>query len=287
MQFLKSLMTAGAALTLIACGSGSNDRQVALSVAVDGANASALTVVTTTPSPDGLTLSDGTNTLVIAKAEVVLREIELKRDDASECGASDGGVLSTRDASGASLTAEGADDPADHDIDDDHGDDDDRDDCEKFETGARVVSLPLDGSVSQQVVAAVPAGTYDRLEFEIHKLSDDNGSEILRQRSDLEDVSIHVEGTFNGEPFMFISDESFEQRVELSPPLVVDADGTDLEVTLAIDLAAWFANAEGMLVDPSADAEHIEDGIDGTFACFEDDDHDGHDDDDDHSGPGN
>ncbi|HSI05444.1 MAG: hypothetical protein ACAI38_03705 [Myxococcota bacterium] len=234
----------GASLILIACGND-GDSRVSLAVAVRGSNANALSAeVVSTPGGAGLTLSDGTNTLLITAAEVVLREIELERDDVTDCD----------------------------------GDDDGRDGCEKFETGPRLVSLPLDGGVAEQVITAVPEGTYDRLELEIHKLSDDNGSDILRERPDLADVSIRVVGTFNGAAFVFVSDESFEQRVELDPPVVVGAGNADVNVTLSIDLARWFSTAAGMLVDPSQAADTIEEGIDGTFACFEDDDHDGDDD---------
>ncbi len=281
MKISSFFLTAGAALALAACGNDGTSK-VSLAVAVRGSNANALSAaVVGTPGASGLTLSDGTNTLVITTAEVVLREIELKRTDVTACAGS-GGILLQQ-----GLAADqGDDDPVDHDAGDDKGgnrdddSDDDRDGCEKFETGPRLVSLPLDGGVSEQVIAAVPEGTYDRLEFEVHKLSDDNGSDILRDRPDLADASIRIVGTFNGASFVFVSDESFEQRVELEPPVVVGAGGSDVNVTLSIDIGKWFTNASGMLVDPNqVDDDIIEDGIDDSFACFEDDDRDGDDDD--------
>ncbi len=237
MHSMKNILAAGVALALVACGGGNDDRQVTLSVAVPSSNASALSAaVTTTPGADGLTLADGTNTLIITRAEVVLREIELERTDSR------------------------------HD----------------FETGPRIVDLPLDGSVSEQAVTAVPEGTYNELEFEIHKLSDDNGSELLRERPDLRDVSVHVVGTFNGAAFDFVTDESFEQEIRLDPPIVVAAGGADLNVTLSIDLGKWFTNASGLLLDPSTNRSQIEDNLDDGYSCFDDDDRDGRHDDDDH-----
>lgn len=240
MHSIKNILAAGATLALVACGGNNDDRQVTLSVAVPSSSASALSAaVTTTPGTDGLTLADGTNTLIITKAEVVLREIELERTDSR------------------------------HD----------------FATGPRIVSLPLDGTTSEQAVTAVPEGTYKELEFEIKKLSDSNGgSELLRERPDLRDVSIAITGTYNGTAFVFVTDEEYEQEVRLNPPITVAAGGADLNVTLSIDLGKWFTNGSGMLMDPATNRSQIEDRIDDDdgYSCFDDDDRDGRDDDDDH-----
>ncbi len=221
-----------------------------MSVAVRGTNPNALSAaVTTLPGSGGLVLEDGTNTLLITKAELVLREIELKRTEATACP--------------------------------DGSEDGDDDDCEKFETAPRLVDLPLDGKVSQELATNVPAGSYDELEFELHKLDGSEGSDILRSRPDLEDTSVRIVGTFNGTPFIFVSEESQELEIELSPPLVVAADGSDVNLTLAVDLAAWFTNGSGTLLNPTvqSSADIIDNNIDQSFECFEDDDSDGSDDD--------
>jgi hypothetical protein len=221
-----------------------------MALAVRGGNANALSAaVTATPGTAGLALEDGDNTLLITNAEIVLDAIELKRTEATACPEA----------------SEGEDDDA----------------CEKFETGPRLVALPLNGDVSQELATVVPAGSYNRLEFEMHKLEGSSGSDILRDRPDLEGLTVRIAGTYNGTPFVFVSEESQELEIELSPPLVVDADGDDVNLTLAVDLAAWFTNGGGMLVNPTvqSSADIIDNNIDQSFECFEDDDHDGSDDD--------
>lgn len=79
----------------------------------------------------------GANALVITSAKLVLREIELKRADVTDCD-----LLGEND-----------------------------DGCEEFETGPVLVSIPVDGSVSEEFSLAVPAGSYDEIEFDIHKVS--------------------------------------------------------------------------------------------------------------------
>lgn len=252
MRYAPVVLTALATATLVACGDGTPELRMAL--AVRGGNANALSAsVTATPGTAGLALDDGDNTLLVTKAEIILEEIELKRTEATSCP--DG-------------TAEGDDD-----------------DCEKFETGPRLVALPLDGKVSQELATAVPAGSYDQLEFEIHKLDGGSGSDILRERPELDGLAVRIVGNYNGTPFVFVSEESQELELELSPPLVVDDSGSDVNLTLSIDLAAWFTTSAGTLVNPTtqSSADVIDNNIDQSFECFEDDDHDGSDD---HDGTG-
>ncbi|MEZ0310850.1 MAG: hypothetical protein ACAI38_03710 [Myxococcota bacterium] len=232
--------------TAAACGDGTPEVRMAL--AVRGTNANGLSAaVTATAGAGGLALEDGANTILITSAEIVLEEIELKRTEASAC-------------------------PEVGDADDDS--------CEKFETGPRLVALPLDGKVTHELATVVPTGSYDELEFEIHKLEGSGGSDILRDRPDLAGLSMRVAGTYNGTPFVFVSEESQELELELSPPLVVDADGSDVNLTLSVDLAAWFTTGAGLLVNPTvqSSADIIDNNIDQSFECFEDDDHDGSDD---------
>lgn len=281
MRTMKSLLASCALATVAACGSGGHT--VTMSIAVPTSAANALTAaVTSTASADGLSLSDGTNTLVISTAEVVLKEIELKGSDVTECHPAGGSMLS----SSALTSSDGTDATGTQDATDGTaGGQDTHDQCEKFSTGPRLVTLPLDGSVSQQLAVDVPPGTYDRVEFEIRKLDASNGSDILRDRPDLVDVSVHLVGTFNGEPFVFVTSESFEQKVAIAPPLVVDGSTTSVNVTLSIDLAAWVTGADGSLVNPATAASVVQASIDGGFECFEDHNEDGHQDGD-HSGSG-
>ncbi|MCK7521644.1 MAG: hypothetical protein MZV64_30150 [Ignavibacteriales bacterium] len=66
------------------------------------------------------------------------------------------------------------------------------------------------------------AGTYDRLEFEIHKPEDDGDADdaaFLAAHPDFRRISIRVTGTYNGTPFAYTTDLSEEQERALVPPL--------------------------------------------------------------------
>jgi len=245
----------GLAATLAACsdGTGLSDNgpgQVSLSITttLSGVPAASNAMFMLTGAD---TLSDGQNELVITRAELVLREIELERI---------------------------SDDACDSEVFDD-------DDCEEFSTGPILLDLPLDGSV-EQVLAIVPdTGTYDEIEFELHKVSNDDPEDATFRTAypDMVGKSIRIQGSYNGQPFTYENDIDDEQEYDLVPPLVVDEMTTDVNVTLSIDIDSWFRTAAGDLVNPQsgnkggANESLVNENIKNSFEAFEDDDHDGED----------
>ncbi len=229
---------------------GAGSKAVSLSFGLKGGSAS--------PAPGlfaaGYELTDGLNTMVIESAELVLREIEFERVDAPDCD----------------LAVE-------------------EDACEDFELGPYLVALPLDGSVSQEIKAVIDTGTYDEIEFDVHKVSDGDpaNDEFLAANPDFADISIRVMGTYNGEAFEYTSDFNEEQEIELTSPLVVTPESGAVNATLTVDMSAWFSDGLGGLLDPRTAAKGdvnedlVEDNIRDSIEGFRDDDHDGvsHDDD--------
>jgi hypothetical protein len=249
--FARSAVSAlGVALLVAACsdaGSGpAGDAQVSLSLATRSAAAANAAVVA---GPE--TYTDGAgNTLVIDRVQLVLRELELENETHQ----------------GACETDASADDG----------------DCAEIELGPFLVDLPLGvGGAARTVTASVPAGTYDEIKFQIREPDDDTAADhaFVADHPDFAHTSIEVDGSFNGTPFTFVSDLRAELKLELSPPLVVDASGT-ADLTLFADLGAWFRDAGGSLVDPgsSASATLVGDNIARSFNAFEDENHDGSDD---------
>lgn len=196
------------------------------------------------------TLSDGQNELLITKAEVVLREVELERVEVIDCD-----VVPEPDG------------------------------CEEFEAGPILLDLPLNGSTAQQVTIAVPPGLYDEVEFEIHKVSssDQEDAAFRQAHPDFAGKSIRVQGTFNGQAFTYETDLDVEQESDLNPPLVVDDQATSTNVTVRIDLSQWFRNGSGALVDPATgnkggeNESLIKENIKQSIEAFEDKDRDGDD----------
>jgi hypothetical protein len=148
------------------------------------------------------------------------------------------------------------------------------------------VSLPLDGSVDIELTAEIPEGIYDEIELDVHKVSDSDDPAFLDAHPDMLRVSVRVRGTWNGEAFTYTSDLDEEQEIELSTPITVGADGAEVGVTLSLDLASWFVDGSGNLIDPrtaldgGANDGVVEENIKRSIDGFEDDDHDGVEDDD-------
>lgn len=192
------------------------------------------------------TISDGTNTLIITKAEIVLREIEFERQEVAGCDV----------------------DPAG---------------CEDVELGPVLVDLPLAAGAVQRFAAALPPGTYVELEFDIHKVTGDAADAAFRQQYPDFPVgtSIRVQGTFNGQTFEFRTELNVEQELNLVPALVIAETTTSTNVTIRVGLPGWFRGLDGKLVDPAtgnkggANESLILENIKQSIEAFEDDDGDG------------
>jgi hypothetical protein len=195
-----------------------------------------------------VTQTDGTNTLVLTRVAVVLRELELERAFAGDCEDS---------------TVQGSDD------------------CEEFEVGPLLLELPLDQAIAHVVSIDIPPDTYDEIEFDIHKPESEGDQAFLDLHPDFEGVSIRVEGSFNGEDFVFLQDLDEEQEIELPEPLVIGEGAEPANLTLQMDVSTWFTTSTGSLVDPrtaNKGGENeglIEHNIKQSIEAFEDDDEDG------------
>ena len=197
----------------------------------------------------------GSDTIILRRVELVLREIELKHAEAAGCDSIEGNS-----------------------------------DCEEFETGTTLVTLPLGATAIDAVVAIdAPAGMYDRLEFKIHKPESSDDATFLAANPNFDGISIRVAGTYSQagtrSDFTYTSDLDASQEIFLSTPLTI-SDGQPTNVTLRVDVSSWFLNAgRTALVSPaSANKGQVNEGVvrdnvEGSFDAFRDDDHDGHDDD--------
>ena len=252
-------LIASAALLLAAACSDSNTGTVNFSLtsrqagapAPSAALASGTAAASVATTGDSTTIALGNDTVIVRSAELVLRKIELKRVDVAACDA----VM-------------------------------DNGDCEEFETGATLVTLPLGSSaVAQQMGVAAPPGTFDQLEFEIHKPSSSDDAAFIAAHPDFANISIRVTGTFSQAgtrtDFTFTSDVDQSEEANLVPPITV-TEGQTLNVTLRVDITGWFLNgARTALVDPASanngqpNESIVANNIQNSFNAFEDDNHDG------------
>src|SRR5213082_1460729 len=200
---------------------------------------------------DSTLITLGNDSIIIRSAQVVLRKVELKRSDVASCDAVAG-----------------------------------NDDCEEFETGATLVTLPLGSTtIAQQVSVAAPPGTFTALEFEIHKPSSSEDAAFIAANPDFATISIRVTGTYSQagtrSDFTFTSDVDQSQESTLVPAVSVQEGGT-LNVTLRVDIATWFLNgAKTALVSPATankgqpNESVVANNIQNSFKAFEDENHDG------------
>jgi len=213
--------------------------------------AGAPAVVTT---GDSTVIILGNDTVIVRGAQLVLREIELKRVEAAACDNIEGNG-----------------------------------DCEEFETGATLVTLPLGSTATETMISVnAPVGMYDKLEFEVHKPEAPADAVFIASNPSFDGVSIRVTGTFSQagtrSDFTFTSDLNARQEVVLPNPLTV-SEGQPANVTLRVDIAAWFLNAAATaLVDPASankgqpNENVVRDRIQASIEAFRDDNQDGHDD---------
>lgn len=250
------LALAALAPVAAACGdspAGPGDGQSAVTLSVVAGAPAAPTLSMSSPASFDLVYNDGTNDLTITSIQLVMREIELELQNDDACDDHVSGV---------------------------------EDSCEEFETGPQLVAIPVDGSVASVDVAGVAPGTYDEIQFKVHKPESDPGDDaFLLAHPEFAGISVRVTGSYNGSDFEFVSDLSNEIEQELSDPLVVDGTGT-ANLTLALDVESWFRDpATGDFIDPATastgqpNESLVEENIKNSFEAFEDHDHDGEPDD--------
>ena len=198
--------------------------------------------------PGQLTVTVGSDEIVIDDLQLVLRKIRLAG------------------ASTASCPEEGEGGSA----------------CAEVRLGPVVVDLPLGEGAEQAFTALLPVGTYDGLQFQLHKPSNANAdADLVAEHPELEGVSIRVTGTYNGTAFTYTSDLTEVENVTMAEPVEVEAEA-EVPLTLHVDASTWFENAEGTgLVDPAQANDGqpfeslVEQNIRASFRAFRDADADG------------
>jgi hypothetical protein len=261
----QSITLVAAALTIAACDDstgpgfgGAPDATLSFAVVQPTAGSIATQPTYLGMGPQAVVITDGAGrTLDITQIQVVLEDVELDRQFDDDCN--------------------------------------DVDACEKFEIGPVLIDLPVEGGIVTPFNTQIPADVYDELEVEIDDAEDDSTSAqfFAANPSWPREASMRIVGTFDAndgagpQPFDVYLEISAEIERELNPPLVVtDSTNQDVNVTVQIDVAAWFNDGSG-LVDPRDLAtnddlvDDMEDRIEESFEAFEDDDRDGDDDDDD------
>ncbi|HET7789990.1 MAG TPA: hypothetical protein VFK78_04260 [Gemmatimonadales bacterium] len=203
---------------------------------------------------DSAVLTLGNDTIILRSVQVVLRQVELKRVEASACD-------STAETSA----------------------------CEEFRAGPVLATIPLAAATGTIVSVDAPAGQYDEFKFQIHRPEMSTDAAFIAANPDFDSVSIRVTGTFSlagsRSDFVYTTDLDQDLEISLSPPVTVTS-GTPLNVTLRFDVSTWFLNGgKTAFVDPASgnkgqtNESLVKDNIHNSIEAFRDDNRDGHDDD--------
>jgi len=146
-----------------------------------------------------------------------------------------------------------------------------------LKTDPIVVTLNLDDLKHAATISEIQPGTYDRIKFEIHKLESSESASIdLSANPQFTEFvsdngySIIVKGTYDDDITDNIPEKSFEfksrfneiQHYELTPPLVITADQTIVDINLEINMDEWFI-VDDQLVDP--EDKKFESNIEGNI----------------------
>ena len=228
-----------AAVGFAACGdsTGPNSKPVSLSFSTQGLVAAGANF--------DVTVTGGGNTVVITKAQLVIRDIKLKQSATAAC------------------------------VDDDAG----SDDCDELKIGPFLADLPLTATATSALTASIPAGTYREVEFKIHKPGSDAADAAFSAANpNFATSSVRVEGTINGTPFVFTNAISEKIELEFNPAIVID--GTNKNVTVQVNVASWFKSGT-TVIDPRTanpgqpNANTVSANIRAALRAVEDDDKDG------------
>ena len=192
---------------------------------------------------EGLEITRGSDVLVITKAQLVVKDIKL-----GNAGCDEG----------------------DNDAD-----------CQTLHIGPYLVDVPMNGTDGARATVPVIEGSYSKVRLTLHKVtSNDSADAAFRAANpDFRDISIRLEGTYNGTPFVFVNDVNAKLDVPLPETLEVDEEGGD--VTVTVDFASWFANPQGGLYSPvlanspGNTRAQVQNNIRSAFRAFRDNNRDG------------
>ena len=168
--------------------------------------------------------------------------------------------LQSADVVFSEVTFEGRDVDTADDDDSDSDSDSDHDGNSKFRSGAITLALPLEGGVVTPFTGQLPVGTYRGVEMD---------AEFIRLR-----------GTYDGQSFDVTVPLNAELELDFDPPLAVTESGDPVNVSVNIDVAAWFKDSSGNTIDPRQLATNstlraeFRNRVRASFKAFEDSDRD-------------
>lgn len=153
--------------------------------------------------------------------------------------------------------------------------------CHEFEAGPLLLNLPVNGGMLPLGTEEVPFTAITEIELNIERPDEDDARTTQFRAANPSlprTASLHLVGTFNGQPFdVFLSPEA-ELELKFSPPITL-ADG--LNLSIEINVTNWLRNTNGNFIDPRTLASdsnarsRVEANIQASFRAFRDSNRDG------------
>jgi hypothetical protein len=154
-------------------------------------------------------------------------------------------------------------------------------DLKNFKVGPFVLFLNLFSTINTISTAIIPAGEYDKIKFEIHKLEDVETIPDPEFADANGRYSVIVKGWYLGNYFVFKSSKSAHQRLMQFPNNITTAAETNSNITLIVKPYIWFVK-NGVYLDPRDPANendidnNIKENINlKSFKVFRDNNRDG------------
>lgn len=144
-----------------------------------------------------------------------------------------------------------------------------------------VIHFNVNGGISSLTQANLPAGTYNKIKFKLHKPEDNetpSDPEFKEGNSGNQRYSFIIKGSINGVSFVYKSSKSASLVINLSTPISVQSSG--INITMLFSKISWFKNGN-IDLDPRDhnNDNMIDDNIKNSFKkAFRDDDKDGQED---------
>lgn len=161
-------------------------------------------------------------------------------------------------------------------------------DSMNFKSSPMVLELELSGTMQNVGVSNARFATYRRIEFDVHRVEAKDLAGLSQADSAKfadflagQKYSIIIDGTVYktgqpGQAFTYRSKVDAQQKVDLTPNLVVTEASPTVNATIMISSANWFTGA-GALVDP-VDTNNegiIDENLKNSIKVFKDNDKDG------------
>lgn len=147
----------------------------------------------------------------------------------------------------------------------------------RIKAGPIVVNLDVVGLNKVMASGIIPAGTYRKIKFQLHKPEDSEvipDPEFREGSSGNQRYSFIIKGKYDGTPFVYKSRKTINIVMALNSPLNL---ATKSNLTILFDKIKWFRNGSST-IDPSSSSNDdlIDDNIKNSFRkAFKDDDKNG------------